>query len=82
MLVCMDKKQKKRTILALTPKLTRDPNFSSVSFRPNYMSSFLDVSAFFLFRMSIEITDTEKDHIFSKIECWSDFNLMLKKALT
>ena len=53
MLVRMDKKGISRTIIALTPRFTSDPNYSSVSFRLNFISSFLDVLSLFLFRMGL-----------------------------
>ena len=49
MLVRRDKKGSSRKIIALTPKFTSDPNFSSVSFRPYFISSFLDVLSLFFF---------------------------------
>ena len=69
MLICMNKKGKSRKIIAATHKLTNDPNFSSGSFKPNLICSFLDVSSLFLFRMGYKITDTGEDHIFNQIEC-------------
>ena len=30
--------------------------------------------------MGFKITDTERDQIFNQIECWTNFNFMLKKA--
>ena len=62
MLVCRGKKGKHRKIAALTPKLTSDPNFLSVSFISNCIYSFLDVSSLFLFRMGFKISDMGKDH--------------------
>ena len=48
LLFCMDKKGKSRKIIALTPKLTSDPNFPSVLFRPNMIDLFLDLSSLFI----------------------------------
>ena len=80
MLVFMDKKENSRKIIALTPILTSDPNFSSVSFRPNFIPSFLN--SIFVIRMGFEITDTKKDQILIKFKdkqtstrCLKDYNL-------
>ena len=55
MQVLIDKKGRSRKIIAPTPKFTSDPNFSSVSFRPNVISYFLDVSSLLLFQFNASI---------------------------